>query len=235
MVTLYNDDCLKVLNSIGDNSIDLICTDPPYRIMSRGCAGNMGGYWDSDDSLSGKIFSHNDISPSQYLPEFYRVLKDKCILYLMTNNLNLQEMLNTATDCGFHFVKSVIWDKKNKICGRYYMGCYEHILLFRKGGDRPINNCSTPDILSIPITKQKDSVGNNLHDTEKPVELMKILVQNSSNEGEVVLDPFMGIGATGVACQQLNRDFIGIEIDKTYFDICNQRINKVEETHKGLW
>ena len=67
--------------------------------------------------------------------------------------------------------------------------------------------------------------GNNLHDTEKPVQLMKILIENSSKVGNIVLDPFMGIGATGVACKQLNRDFIGCEIDEKYFKIAEQRMN----------
>ena len=93
----------------------------------------------------------------------------------MINNLNLQEMLNEATKVGFHFVKCLIWDKQSKICGTYYMNQFEYICLFRKGGDRPINNCGTSDILSIPIKKLKDENGNNLHDTEKPIELMKIL------------------------------------------------------------
>ena len=67
-----------------------------------------------------------------------------------------------------------------------------------------------------------------MHDTEKPVDLMKVLVENSSNEGDVVLDPFMGIGSTGVAAVQLNRQFIGCEIDKKYYDIAEQRIKEAK-------
>jgi DNA modification methylase len=79
--------------------------------------------------------------------------------------------------------------------------------------------------------KTKDENGNNIHDTEKPVELMKILVTNSSQENDTVLDPFMGSGSTGVACMQTNRQFIGIEIDKNYFDVAQKRItNKTVST-----
>ena len=74
------------------------------------------------------------------------------------------------------------------------------------------------------IKKTKGIDGKNLHDTEKPVELMKILVGNSSQENSIVLDPFMGIGSTGIACKELNRRFVGIEIDKDYFDIAQKRI-----------
>lgn len=157
--------------------------------------------------------------------DFYRVLKDGTHCYIMINHINLIEMLNEATKVGFHFVKSLIWDKGNKICGRYYMNAFEYILFFRKGKDRPINNCGTSDILSVPIKKLKDKNGHNLHDTEKPIELMEILVGNSTNEGETVLDPFMGIGSCGIASKKLNRNFIGCEIDKKYFDIAEQRIN----------
>lgn len=136
-------------------------------------------------------------------------------------------MLNEGIKVGFHFVKCLIWEKGNKICGRYYMNCFEYIILFRKGGDKPINKCGTPDILKIPIKKMKDTNGKNLHDTEKPVDLMKILVENSSNKGDVVLDPFMGSGATGIACKELERSFIGIELDEKYFDIAQDRLNGI--------
>lgn len=188
----------------------------------------MGGYWKDDKAKKGVIFDNNSISCKDYLPEFYRVLKDKSICYVMCNNTNLKEMLNVGTAVGFNFVKCLIWEKGNKICGRYYMNCFEYIILFRKGGDRPINKCGTPDILKIPIKKLKGSDGKNLHDTEKPVDLNKILIDNSSNIGDLVMDPFMGIGSSGVAARELNRSFLGIEIDKKYFDIAQERINKLD-------
>ena len=227
MIDLRQGDCLELMKDIPDKSIDLIVTDPPYKVTSRGGSGTMGGYWKEKRAKQGIIFDFNNTSCKEYLPEFYRILKDKSILYLMCNNTNLQEMLNEGTKVGFHFVKCLIWEKGNKICGRYYMNCFEYIILFRKGGDKPINKCGTPDILKMPIKKMKDTNGKNLHDTEKPVDLMKILVENSSNKGDVVLDPFMGIGATGVACKELNRNFIGIERDENYFNIAKERINNV--------
>ena len=133
-------------------------------------------------------------------------------------------MLNTFTDCGFHFIKSLIWDKGNKIMGQFYMSQFEYILFFRKGRGVKINNCGTSDILSIPNIKTKDKNGNNIHDTEKPVDLMRILIDNSSKEGETVLDPFMGVGGAGIACKNLNRNFIGIELDENYFNIAKDRI-----------
>ena len=227
MIDLRCENCLTAIKNMPDMCIDLIVTDPPYKLTSRGCSGTMGGYWKEEKAKKGVVFDNNSISCKEYLPEFYRILKNKSILYLMCNNTNLQEMINVATQSGFKFVKSLIWEKGNKICGRYYMNCFEYILLFRKGGDKPIKNCGTPDILKVPIKKQKDINGKNLHDTEKPVELMKILIENSSDENDIILDPFMGIGSTGIASKELKRNFIGIELEEKYFKIAKERIEKI--------
>lgn len=192
--------------------------------MARGSAGNAGGMLQKEVNKTGKVFDHNDIKVSQYAPEFFRVLKDGSHCYVMTNHVNLIEMLNTFIDVGFHFIKSLIWDKGNKIMGQFYMSQFEYILFFRKGFGKKINNCGTSDILSIPNNKTKTPYGSNYHDTEKPVELFKILIENSTQPNEVVMDPFMGIGGCGVACKQTGRRFIGCEIDKTYFDVAKHRI-----------
>ena len=228
MINLYNKNAIEVLKNLPDCSVDMIATDVPYKVTARGNAGTMGGYVTNKIAMQGKIFENNDIKPAEYLSDFYRVLKDGSHCYIMINNLNLQEMLNEATKVGFHFVKSLIWDKQAKICCRYYMNCFEYILFFRKGKDKQINDCSTPDILTIPIKKMKDKNGNNIHDTEKPVKLMEVLVLNSSKEGETVLDPFMGIGSTGVASIRNGRCFIGCEIEKKYYEVAEDRIKKAE-------
>ena len=206
----------------------MIVTDPPYKITARGHAGNSGGMLRKKISLQGQVFKHNDIDCEQYAPEFYRVLKDGSHCYVMTNHINLIHMLNTFTNCGFHFIKSLIWDKGNKIMGTFYMSQFEYILFFRKGKGVKINNCGTSDILSVPNQKLKGDDGKNLHDTEKPVGLMEILIGNSTQENGIVLDPFMGIGSSGIAANNLGRNFIGVELDDTYFSIAKERIKKVK-------
>jgi len=223
--TLYNGDCLEVMKNIPGESIDLIITDPPYKVTSRGNSGNSGGMFQKKINMQGNVFKHNGIKPLSYIPEFYRLLKDGSHCYIMTNHVNLQEILNTATQCGFHFIKSLIWNKGNKIMGQFYMSQFEYILFFRKGRGKKINNCGTADILDVPNKKTKDNNGQNIHDTEKPIELMKILVGNSTQLNDIVLDPFMGVGATGVACKNTNRNFIGIELDENYFKIAKERID----------
>ena len=228
-IKLINGNCLDTLKNIPNESIDLIVTDPPYPTTSRGNAGNSGGMLQKDINKKGKVFTYNNINCKEYAPEFYRLLKDGSHCYVMTNHINLIDMLNTFTDVGFHFIKSLIWNKGNKIMGQYYMSQYEYILFFRKGKGKKINNCGTSDILSISNKKTKDKDGKNIHDTEKPIELMEVLVNNSSQENELVLDPFMGVGSTGIACIKNKRNFIGIELDENYFNIAKSRIEETKE------
>ena len=125
-------------------------------------------------------------------------------------------------------------EKPNKICGRWYMTQKETVILARKGKQRPINNPSSSDIIETPDFKKTKTTrevdGNlkdvNIHDTEKPVELMEVFVENSSNKGEIVLDLFMGSGTTAIACINTNRNFIGFEKDKKYCEIAKNRIEE---------
>ena len=93
--------------------------------------------------------------------------------------------------------------------------------MLRKGVAKNINNMGTSNILRVP-----NIMRNKNHPTEKPVELMKILIKNSTKKSEIVLDPFMGSGSTGVAAKQLNRKFIGFEIDETYYKLAKERIER---------
>ena len=230
MGKLINGGCMEYMRTLEDESIDLIVTDPPYPTTSRGHAGNSGGMLQKEINKKGKVFEHNNIDCTEYAPEFYRVLKDGSHCYVMTNHINLIKMLNVFTDCGFHFIKSLIWNKGNKIMGQYYMSQFEYILFFRKGYGKKINNCGTADILSVPNKKTKDENGKNIHDTEKPVELMKILIENSTQKGDIVLDPFVGVGATALACIESERDYIGIELDENYYNIANERVIQCKNT-----
>lgn len=223
---IYNKDCLQVMRDMPNESVDLICTDPPYKVTQRGSNGTMSGYWATDITRKGKIFAHNDIDIEEYLPEFYRILKRDAHCYIMCNNLNLPHFFDVINKSQFHFVKLLVWDKHSKICGRYYMGQVEHIFMLRKGKDKPINNCGTSDLLSFANKRDKKIDGSNIHDSQKPIELMATLISNSSNINEIVFDPFMGSGTTAIACLQTGRQFIGCEIDKQYCDLANKRLQQ---------
>lgn len=218
-VTLHHADCLEILKSIPDNSIDLIVTDPPYRTTSRGSCGGTGGILKDELNMKGKVFFHNDIKISDWIGEVYRVLKESGHCYIMTNNVNLCNYLTEIKDAGFNIFKTLVWKKDNCITNMYYMDNHEYIIFCRKGKAIKINNCGTKSVLEIQNPKNKN------HPTEKPVELMEILIENSSNKGDTVLDPFMGSGSTGVACVNTGRKFVGVELDTHYFYMAQNRIN----------
>ena len=146
---------MEFMKTLPANSIDLVCTDPPYPTTKRGNSGNSGGMCQKDINKKGKVFAYNDIDCAIYAPEFYRILKDGSHCYIMTNHKNLLHMLNVFTGNKFHFIKSLIWNKGNKIMGAFYMSQFEYILFFRKGRGIKINNCGTSDILFVPNKKNK--------------------------------------------------------------------------------
>ena len=228
MNTIYNMDCIEGMKLIPDWSIDCIITDPPYKTTSRWCAWNSWWMLQKQINKSWNVFEHNNIKIDDYAPYFYRLLKDGSHCYVMTNHTNLIKMLNIFTNNWFHFIKSLIWNKWNKIMWQYYMSQFEYILFFRKWFWKKINNCWTSDIINIPNIKNKDIDWKNLHDTEKPIDLMRILIENSSMEWQTILDPFMWSWTTAVACINTNRNFIWFELDKWYREIANNRIMQVQ-------
>lgn len=181
-----------------------------------------------DPKVMKMYLKNHDIDISDYINDLYRILKDRSHCYLMCNDYNLMHFLDVVGKSEFHFTKCLIWDKCAKICGRYYMAQKEYIIMLRKGGDRPINECGTSDILSVPIptNKRKDKDGL-INQTEKPVKLMEILIRNSTNVDDVVLDPFMGSGTTARACVNLERKYIGFEIDQRQVDFANNELKNM--------
>ena len=240
MIDLYKGDCLEILKDIPDKSVDLIVTDCPYRIVQGGCTNiprkdepsgifNRRNTFTQANAKSGKLFDNNDIEFKDWLPDVYRVLKDNTHCYIMINARNLKDLQQAAEDVGFKFQNILIWNEGNATPNRYYLNAYEMILMLRKGNAKNINNMGCKNIIDI-----KNIRGTKLHPTEKPVELNKVFIENSSNEGDLVIDPFMGAGACGVACKELNRNFIGIEIDEKYFNIAKERLNENKDDYSDL-
>lgn len=219
-------DALEYLKYIADESVDLVCTDPPYSLTQRGNEGNSGGVCKDRLFKKGKVFKDNNVDIENWLPDVYRVLKDGTHCYIMVNNLNLTHYLKVIDHSDFHFIRLLVWDKHNMIMGTKYMGQVEFIIMCSKGTSRNINYCGTSDLISIPISKLKDKNGKNLHDTEKPIGLMSTLIMNSTNEEDLVLDPFAGIGSTCIAAKKLHRHYIGFEINEKYAKIAMSRLKE---------
>jgi site-specific DNA-methyltransferase (adenine-specific) len=198
------------LAQIKDESIDLIFTDPPYRVISGGNKYPTApkGMLSAND---GKHFEHNDIHFTEYVPHLYRVLKPGKHCYIMTNVLNMFELQSVAIMAGFRLHNVLIWKKNTATPNRWYMKNCEYILMFRKGNAVPIRDCGAKTVIDFPIVKDRD------HPTEKPQDLVRYYVENSSDPQDIVLDPFMGVGTTGQVCAITGRKFVGFELDPTYY------------------
>ena len=234
--------CIELLKQIPDNSIDLVLTDCPYRVVSGGCTTNTATFRACSGIINrrknseyvnkklvqqGKPFKHNDIQFSEWLPDIYRVLKPITHCYIMVNGRNLTKLMTECEKVGFIYQNLLVWDKGNATPNKYYMNSCEFILMLRKSNAKNINNMGSKTIIKIP------NVRNKTHPTEKPVELIEHLILNSTNENDIVLDPFMGSGSTCVASINTNRKCIGYEIDSEYFFTAKQRIeNTLIETRK---
>ncbi len=223
--SVYNKDSVAGLKLVADSSIDLVVTDPPYRTISGGSGPTSGphrrpvGMLASND---GRIFEQNDVKFSDYLPELYRVLKDRSHLYLMVNFLNLEEATAEIRRAGFDIHNLLMWRKNNVTPNRWYMKNGEYTIFARKGKAKAVNNKGSKTIHDFD-----NIIGNKSHPTEKPVDLMRFYIENSSNAGDTVLDPFMGTGACGVAALVTGRNFYGFEMDESYFSIANERLKGV--------
>jgi len=208
---LYNDDCLKILPTIPDNSVDLIVTDPPYGMNYQ--SKRRKEQYD-------KINNDNNIDWLYFsLKQFKRILKENSHCYMFCSIHFLSKFIDYSKE---HFTLKdiLIWEKNNHGSGDLaggYAPKYELILFLTKGR-KELNGKREPNILKYNKTN------NILHPTQKPTDLLEFLITKSSQEKDLILDSFMGSGSTGIACKNINRNFIGIEMDKNYFNIAKNRI-----------
>lgn len=238
-------DTRKIIKEYPDEYFDAIVSDIPYEISTGGCAikerpneygGILNHRYYTDDRLKNKWLKQDDINDnatlirkgkffenipefSEWLPDIYRVLKPQSHCYLMINSRNLKELQIEAEKVGFKFCNLLVWVKNNQTPHKFFCQRTEFILMLRKGRERYINDMGMSNVFVYP-----NILGNKYHPNEKPVELMRDLVINSTNEGDKVLDPFCGSGSTLLACKQTNRDYYGIEIDEKYYNIAKKRL-----------
>ena len=191
---LHLGDCLEVLKNMEEESVDLVVCDPPYKTTKRGTSGTMQGFFLTKEGKNGKGgFKHNDLKIEDYLPLLYKVMKQQSHGYLMCNDKNLVDFHLAIKKQGFKIFKTLIWAKNNVIANQFYMGSHEYIIFFRKGKAKMINERGTRSVLNYKNPKPK------IHPSEKPVDLLEVLIKNSSKEDEVVLDFAMGSGSTCIA------------------------------------
>lgn len=217
---LAKGDAREILHKLKTESFDLILTDVPYRTISGGTGGKNAptGMLSKND---GKIFENNDIEFDEYMPELYRILKPGSHAYIFTNFLNLEAIMAAIRKAGFKIHNLLAWVKNNATPNRWYMKNGEYVLLCYKGKAKAIKNCGSKTFHCF------DNIhGQKLHETEKPTDLLKMYIENSTDEGAWVCDPFGGSGATLISSLLCNRKCLSIEIDKKYIDIAKERINR---------
>lgn len=228
-VALFNGDCLEVMDTLINNGVkvDAIITDPPYDIS----ASNEGGTINNIKKLNKSLKDLTDLSITQGYD--ISLFGDKAIqlmkninIYFWCNKIQIPEYFNfwvNKHNCKFDIL---CWHKTNALptYSNKYLSDTEYLLYFKKGKGCcfPKNYEDAKTYYIAPINHKDKKIYK--HPTIKPLDITEKIIRNSTKENDVILDPFMGSGTTGRACKNLNRNFIGIEIDKNYFEIAKGRI-----------
>lgn len=235
-------DCLELLKSIPDNSIDLIVTDPPYVVETDGAGffgkksdeysmnykGKKAYTYGGERYVMKEISNMSDGFSENILDELCRVMK-KVNLYIWCSQKQLYKLINyfvIKKKCNWNLIT---WHKTNPIpaCGNKYLSDTEYCLFFREKGVKIQGSFDTKFTYYVTPLNSKDKKQYG-HPTIKPLDIIKNFIINSSNEGDIILDPFMGSGTTPVACVETNRHYIGFEIDENYYNIACKRLDEVE-------
>lgn len=226
--TIVNADCREVFKKLPDGCIDCFFSDIPYKICNGGMSlssmfGTKKKLLHDKEKLElykqGKIFKYNDIDPDEYLPEVYRVMKESAHGYIMVNAGNLVSVGTKIENAGFIINNILVMRKNNAVTNIWYMKDCEFTIFFRKGRAKPLNNHSIKSCIDVMMPRER------IHDTQKPVDYIAKLISNSTQEGDIVLDPFSGSGSTAIACKQTNRKFLCVEIDPEYYKKSVKRLN----------
>jgi len=212
-IEIYNVDCMVGLKNIEDNSVDLVVTDPPYVIQTSGA----GIYKQHDKRYIKELNQMKDGFSEDVLDELVRVMK-KINIYLFCSQKQIDWLLDYfVRGIGCHY-NILTWHKTNPVpaCGNKYLTDTEFIMFFREKGVRVYGTYDSKKTYYVTPLNQKDKALYN-HPSIKPLSIVRNLIFNSSQEGDLVVDPFLGSGTTAVAALQLNRRFKGFEIIKTHY------------------
>lgn len=241
-IKLFQGNCLDILDTIEKKSIDMIFADPPYFLSNGGITCKSGkidkvdkGNWDKVDTFKEK-YNFN----KQWILKCKDILKDNGTIWICGSMHNIYIIGFLLEELGFRIINNITWQKTNpppNISCRYFTHSTETIIWAKKDlkNNKHIYNyekmksCNNGKQMkdvwsSSTISKSEKKYGN--HPTQKPLWLLERIITASTNEGDIVLDPFNGSGTTGVVCKYLNRRYIGIEIEKEFFKISKNRIKE---------
>lgn len=221
------DDSICHIKTIPSNSIDLILTDPPYN-LSPYSTGNIKFSWRKDINNDIAEWDRNDFAPIEWVDEFKRVLKPTGNIFVFTN-YNLLGKWHEVFDPEFDTFQFMVWHKTNptpKIRRAGFLNSCELIVcMWNKGHTWNFTNQKDMhNFIETPICMGNERVKTPSHPTQKPVRVLKHIIALATNKDDVVYDPFMGVGSTGVAAVELGRQFIGCKLEKEYYEAAQQRI-----------
>ena len=230
---LIKDDCLSMLKEIPDNSINLILTDPPYNI-AKYSTGNLKFDWRSDINNDLAEWDLIELKPSDLVKEFKRILTPNGNIFIFCS-YNIIGEYHKAFDPEFDTFQFMVWHKKNPVPNfrksSFLNSCELIVSCWNKG--HTWNFTSQNDMhnfiesgICMGKERIKNNEGKNLHPTQKPLAVLEKIIKIASNENDVVLDCFNGVGSTGEAALKLNRRYLGIEIDSMYMEATQKRLEK---------
>ena len=231
MIKLFNEDSLVLMKDMIERNIkvDLILTDPPYEIGTVNGGGSVNTKKGFSKSLKEGIEKANIIKGFDYNSFFdsWDKLQDNINIYVFCNKKQIPIYMNRYVNekkCTFNIL---FWHKNNALptySNKYLSDC-EYILHFRKGAKCKPQSYKDAQTVYFGSINHKDKKKYG-HPTVKPLDLVERFIRNSSKEGDLVFDPFMGSGTTAVACKNLKRNFIGSEIEKKWFEVSKTRLNE---------
>ncbi len=228
---LIHGNCYKKLKRIEDESVDLILTDPPYNLANYS-TGNIKADWRKVLNNDIAVWDQSVLDIAVLKKEFLRIIKPTGNIFIFTA-YNLLGDWHKALDPAFDTFQVMVWHKTNpppKLRRAGFLNSCELICcVWNKGHTWNFTTQKEMhNFLETPICMGKERLK---HPTQKPVKVLKHILKIASNEGSMVLDPFMGVGSTGAACKEMNRNFIGIELEKNYVNLARKRM---EETVSQL-
>ena len=221
---IYTVDAYEAIKQIPDKSIDLIVTDPPYEINHL-----EGGGMLNEKRIAGLMYELSDNNldvgiDENMLSEFMRVCK-KPNMYIWCNKILIPKLMEYFVIKNSLLFDIICWHKTNAmpLCGSKYLTDTEYCLYFRDGVRLNTSYSTASTHYELPINiGDKDKFS---HPTIKPLKIIENLITNSSNAGDIVLDPFVGSGTTAAAAKNLGRHYIGFEINEKWADVARRRLN----------
>ncbi len=236
---LYNDDCIDIMKTLTKESVDVVIADPPYFLSNGGKSISSGkvvsvnkGEWDKKAN-----YENVEKFTNAWIKECYRILKNKGCIFITGTMHNIFDVKKSLDQTGFRLINIIIWKKTDPpplIYKNKFRFSYEFILWCDKGNGHTFNynylynisNKEMEDVWILPaVTMNEKKYG--YHPTQKPESLLERIILAVSKENDLILDPFMGSGTTCVVAKRLKRKYIGIEKQKSYFDLAVKRINSI--------